>query len=168
MAISRMAGAIVAWGKRDRSVRRPPGFTPGGAVGVVAAALCLLATASCNRGTTYPFGPYVDHAAVRGTVTDASGNPVGGAVVTVTVTDKVRDGPDVTAGRGETGPTGIYRVTIERMGPNSVVPNPPETHQALVSVTRSGGGLTSATVVLRFGPITQAAPESVADIVFRP
>jgi hypothetical protein len=62
----------------------------------------------------------------------------------------------------------MYRMTVERMGPNSVVPNSPETHQSLVSVTRSGAGLTSATVVLRFGPIGQAAPEAVADIVFRP
>jgi hypothetical protein len=135
----------------------------------IAATAASALAASCSSGqSTDPFGPYIDHAIVRGTVKDASGNPVNGATVMLTVTDNVQLGPGITSPRTETTATGAYQMAVERMGPNNAVPTPPETHQARVSVTRSGSGITSATIVLRFAPKAQPAPETVADVVFTP
>jgi hypothetical protein len=133
-----------------------------------ATAVCSLASCRVDQ-STYPFGPYVDHAVVRGVVRDPSGNPVSGARVSVRITDVVTGSPDINAGTAETGATGVYRITLERMGPSATVPVPPETHQANVVVARQGSsGLSSATVVVHFAAKRLPAPEAVADVVFTP
>ena len=136
---------------------------------IAAIAVCSL-VASCRVDqSTYPFGPYVEHAVIRGVVRDPFGNPVSGAIVTVTITDAATGSPDVTDGRVETGATGVYRITLERMGPSATVPVPPEAHQATVVVARAGSsGLSSAPVVVRFAAKRLPAPEVVADVVFTP